>query len=248
MVEKEKDWGTKMISIVLADDHGIVRQGLWALLDAEPDFNIVGEATDGNEAARLAELLQPHVLVTDLMMGSTNGFEVVRQVNRRSPKTNVVIFSMYGNEAYVLEALRAGAKAYVLKESASEELINGIRHAAAGQHYLSSPLSERAIEGYIQKTEATALDPYDTLTTREREVLHLVAQGTTSTEIAAKLYLSRRTVETHRANLMRKLGLHSRAELLRYALQRAILPLSDTYSATVTEDSSYQIGLPGLDT
>ena len=235
-----------MISIVLADDHGIVRQGLWSLLEAEPDFNIIGEAADGLEAAQLAERLQPDVLVTDLMMGSTNGLEVIRQVNRRSPKTNVVIFSMYGNEAYVLEALRSGAKAYVLKESSSEELIAGIRQAAAGQHYLSSPLSERAIEGYVQKTEAATLDPYDTLTTREREVLHLVAQGTTSTDIATQLYLSRRTVETHRANLMRKLGLHSRAELLRYALQRAILPVIDTYDTTTKEDSGYQIGLPGI--
>jgi DNA-binding NarL/FixJ family response regulator len=235
-----------MITIVLADDHGIVRQGLWALLDAEPDFSIVGEATDGLEAAQLAERLQPDVLVTDLMMGSTNGLEVIRQVSRRSPKTRVVIFSMYGNEAYVLEALRAGAKAYILKESASEELIAGIRYAAAGHRYLSSPLSERAIEGYIEKTEVTALDPYDALTTREREVLHLVAQGSTSSEIAGKLYLSRRTVETHRTNLMRKLGLHSRAELLRYALQKAILPIENTHSNTA--DDSYQIGLPGLDT
>ena len=213
-----------MTTIVLADDHAIVRQGLRAMLEAVSGFRVIGEASDGLETSRLVERLQPDVLVVDLMMSGINGLEVTRQVSKRSPRTRVVVFSMYGNEGYVLEALRAGAKAYVLKESASDELVYAVREAAAGHHYLSSPLSERAIEGYIRKTdEATVMDPFDRLTTREREVLHLVAQGSTSTEIAKQLCLSRRTVETHRANLMRKLGLHSHAELLRYALQRGII-------------------------
>jgi len=216
-----------MITLVLADDHHVVRQGIRALLEAEADFSIIGEASDGLEAIALVEDLGPDVLVVDLMMGGMNGLEVARHVSKRSPKTSVVILSMYGNEAYVLEALRAGARAYVLKESTSGELVKAVGEAFAGRRYLSSSLSERAIEAYIQKTESTPLDPYDTLTTREREVLHLVAQGCTSIEIASRLYISRRTVETHRSNMMRKLDLHTHTQLLRYALQRGILPASE---------------------
>jgi two-component system, NarL family, response regulator NreC len=158
------------------------------------------------------------------MMGGINGLEVARQVSKHSPGTNVVILSMYGNEGYVLEALRAGAKAYVLKESTSEELVRAIREVAVGNHYLGSPLSEWAIKAYTQKTEAAVLDSYDTLTTREREVLQMVAEGCANLEIASRLYISRRTVEIHCGNMMRKLGLHSQNQLVRYAIERRILP------------------------
>lgn len=214
-----------MTTIALADDHQVVRNGLRVLLEAEPDFSVVGEAGDGLEAVRLVERLQPDVLVLDLMMPGLNGLEVARQVSQRSPQTRVVILSMYDNEAYVLEALRAGAAAYVPKESTSAELVRAIREAVAGRRYLSPPLSERAIEIYIQKAESAALDPYETLTAREREVLHLVAEGHTNAEIAARLFVSPRTIETHRANLMRKLGLHTQTDLIRYALRRGILPM-----------------------
>lgn len=214
-----------MITIVLADDHHVVRQGLRSLLQAEPDCSIVGEAGDGLEAAQLVERLQPDVLVLDLMMPGLNGLEVTRQVSQRSPRTHVVILSMHPNEAYVVEALRAGASAYVLKESTSAELVRAVRQAVAGRRYLSPPLSERAIEIYMQKAEPAALDLYETLTAREREVLHLVAEGHTNAEIADRLFISRRTAETHRANLMRKLGLRSQTDLIRYALQRGILPM-----------------------
>ena len=213
-----------MPTIVLADDHNVVRHGLRALLEAEPDFRVIGEASDGLETAQMVERLKPDVLVVDLMMTGINGLEVTRQVSKRSPGTNVVVLSMYGNEGYVLEALRAGAKAYVLKESTAEELVRAVREAAMGNHYLGPPLSERAIEAYTQKTESAVLDPYDTLTTREREVLHLVAQGCANAEIASRLFISRRTVEIHRANMMRKLSLHSQTQLVRYAIQRGILP------------------------
>ena len=138
-----------MTTIVLADDHHVVRHGLRALLTSEPDFEIIGETADGLETVRLVESLQPDILLLDLMMGGINGLEVTRQVTKRVPSTSVIILSMYGNQGYVVEALRGGAKAYVLKESTSEELIRAIHEVAAGRHYLSSSLSERVIEGYI---------------------------------------------------------------------------------------------------
>jgi len=213
-------------TIILADDHHVVRQGLRALLEAEPDFRVVGEAGDGLEAIQLVERLQPAVLVLDLVMPGLSGLEATRQVRQRSPQTRIVILSMYSTEAYVVEALRNGAAAYVLKRATSDELVHAIREAVAGRRYLSPPLSQRAIELYVQKAEATAMDKYVTLTNREREVLGLVAQGHTNTQIAALLSISPRTVEMHRANLMKKLDLHSQADLIRYALKRG-LPLPE---------------------
>ncbi len=194
-----------MIKIVLADDHQVVRKGFKALLSVEPDFKIVGEAGDGFETVKLVEQLQPDILVLDLMMG-------------------IVILSMHSNEAYVLEALRSGARSYILKESPPEELIKAINEVYNGRRYLSAPLTERAIEAYTQKTEVKTVDPYDQLTTREREILQLAAQGHTNNEIAAHLYISPRTVETHRTNLMHKLGLHNHAQLIQYAFQRGLIP------------------------
>jgi two-component system response regulator NreC len=211
-------------TVVLADDHPVVRQGLHALLETQSDFIVVGEAADGLEAVRLVERLKPNVLVLDLMMPGLNGLEVTRQVCQRTPQTCVVIVSMYSNEAYVLEALRNGATGYVLKDTETSELVQAVREVAAGRRYLSSPLSERAIEAYVKKAHAAPLDLYETLTTREREVLHLSAEGCTNGEIGTRLGISPRTAETHRANLLRKLGLHSQTELVRYALQRGILP------------------------
>ena len=214
-----------MTTIVLAEDHHIVRQGLHILLQAERNFSIIGETGDGLEAVQLVERLQPDVLVLDLMMPSLNGLEVTRQVTKRSPQTRIIILSMHANEAYVREALRNGAAGYVLKESSATDLVQAVREAIAGRRYLSPPLSERAIDAYVQKAEAATLDVYDTLTTREREVLHLVAEGNTIGTIASRLFISPRTVETHRTNLMRKLSLRTSAELVRYALQRGLLPL-----------------------
>jgi DNA-binding NarL/FixJ family response regulator len=211
-------------TIVLVDDHHVVREALRKMLEVEKEFHIVGEAGDGVEALRVVEQCKPDILVCDLMMNGMNGLEVTRQLTKRFPKTKVVILSMYGNDGYVHEAMRAGAKGYVLKESTSTELVHAIRESASGRRYLSPPLSDRAIDAYLKKTEEATLDPYDTLTTREREVLHLAAQGGTNAEIAAKLFISRRTVEVHRASMMQKLGLHVQADLIRYAIQRGILP------------------------
>ncbi len=214
-----------MTTIVLADDHHIVRQGLRALLEVEADFNIVAEAGDGLEALQLVEQLSPNVLVLDLMMPGLNGLEVTRQLSKHSPRTSIVILSMYANEAYVLEALANGAAAYVLKDSHSADLVHAVREAASGRRYLSPPLSDRAIEVYQAKAKAATLDRYETLTTREREVLQLIAEGHTNTDIASRLGISARTVETHRSNLMHKLVLHTQADVIRYALRRGIIPM-----------------------
>jgi two-component system, NarL family, response regulator NreC len=212
-------------TIVLADDHQLVRQGLRALLEAEPDLRVVGEAADGLETLRVVERTKPRVLVVDLTMPSLSGIEVTREVVQRFAPTQVVIVSIHASEAYVLEALRNGALGYVLKEASAAELVRAVREAAAGRRYLSARLSERAIEAYVVKARQATLDLYDTLTTREREVLQLVAEGHTSTEVASRLGISPRTAEAHRANLMRKLGLRSQTELIRYALKRGILPM-----------------------
>jgi two-component system, NarL family, response regulator NreC len=214
-----------MINIMLADDHPIVRQGLRALLESEQNFHLVGEAGDGLEAVRLAIRLKPDVLITDVMMPGLNGLEVTRQVTKSLPQTKVVILSMYTDDSYVLEALKNGATGYVLKDSQATDLVLAIREVAAGKRYLSPPLSERELELYAQRFESAPTDPYEFLTTREREVLQLVAEGRTSIEIAQQLFISPRTAEGHRANLMRKLGVQNNAELVRYALKRGILPL-----------------------
>jgi DNA-binding NarL/FixJ family response regulator len=214
-----------MTTIVLADDHPIVRQGISGLLESEPGFVVVGEAGDGREAVELVERLQPDVAILDLMMPELNGMEVARRALRLSPRTRVVILSMYSDEPHVLEALRAGAMAYVLKGTSTETLIFALREAMAGRRYLSPPLSDRAVEVYLAQigTAARSTDRYDLLTAREREVLELVARGASYAEIADKLTISPRTAETHRTNLMRKLDLKTPADITLYAVQRGLI-------------------------
>ena len=213
------------VTILLADDHHVMRQGLRMLLEAQESFRVVAEAGDGLEAVKLAEHLKPNVLIVDLMMPGINGLEVARQVSHHSPQTRIIVLSMYGNEPYVLEALRNGAVGYVLKDANAAELLRAVHEVVAGRRYLSPPLSEHAIEAYLQKARDGVLDLYETLTTREREVLQLAAEGRTNANIAAVLCVSPRTVETHRAHLMHKLELHTQADLIRYALKRGILPM-----------------------
>jgi DNA-binding NarL/FixJ family response regulator len=219
-----------MITIVLADDHRIVRQGLRLLLEAEPDFRLIGEAGDGLEAVRLVEHLKPDVLVIDLLMPGLNGLEATRQVSKQVPQTRILVLSMYADDAYVVEALRNGALGYVLKDCTAANLVQAVREVFAGRRYLSPPLSERRVEAYLQRTQAATLDPYETLTTREREVLHLAAEGHSNTEIGARLFISPRTVESHRAHLMHKLGLRTQTDLIRYALGRGIIRLPNSLS------------------
>lgn len=216
------------LTIVLADDHPVVRQGLRAVLEAESDFLVVGEAGDGLEAVQAVERLKPDVLVLDLLMPHLNGIAVLQQVAKRFSKTRVVILSMHRDEAYVLQALHHGAAAYVLKDASSLELVQAVRAVSEGRRYLSAPLSERAVEIYAQKAKDTLLDSVETLTERELEVLHLAAEGYSNADIAERLFISPRTAETHRANLMRKLNLQSQTDLIRYALRRGIISLDNS--------------------
>jgi DNA-binding NarL/FixJ family response regulator len=213
------------ISIVLADDHPVVRRGIRALLEAEPGYAVVGEASDGLHLLRLAERLQPDVLLLDLMMPGLNGLDALPALRRRCPRTRVVVLSVHGDEAFVQRALKDGATGYALKDCDPDILMRAVREAAAGRRYLSPPLSERAVEAYVEKAHAAPPDPHETLTPREREVLQLAAEGYTGAETARRLSISPRTVEMHRGNLMHKLGLRTVADLIRYALRRGIIPL-----------------------
>ncbi|MDQ7039902.1 MAG: response regulator transcription factor [Rhodothermus sp.] len=205
---------------IIVEDHPIVRQGLRTLLERQ-GCQVVAETGDGLEALRLVETHRPRLLLLDLSLKGLNGLEVLRQALRRVRSMRVLVLSMYDDDSYVVEALRSGAMAYVLKGSPVEELTRALEALYQGRRYLSAPLSERLL---VQAEEAPDLqDPYDTLTDRERQILHLTAEGYTSREIAERLFISPRTVEKHRENLMTKLGLHSQAELIHYAIKRGLI-------------------------
>jgi DNA-binding NarL/FixJ family response regulator len=218
----------KHVRIVLADDHHLVRAGLRALLSVQADFEIVGEIGDGLETMKLVEKLQPDVLVLDVMMPGLNGLAVAKQVCRRCPHTHVVMLSMHSNVAYVAEAIRNGASAYVLKDSTAADLATAVRSVTAGRLFLSAPLKESDVLSYEQRMRNGLADPYETLTEREREVLQLVAEGGTNQSVAKRLSISPRTVETHRSRVMSKLHLCSSAELVRFAFNRGIIPADTT--------------------
>ena len=211
------------VTVLLADDHPIVRQGLRHLLETQSDFKVVGEASDGLEASQMAERYHPDVLVVDMMMPGLNGLEVTRQVSQRSPGTRIIVLSMHNNDAYVLQALKRGASGYVLKDSGPAEVIKAVNQVMLGRRYLSESISERLVEMLLKQTGQLPSDPYEELTNREREVFQLTAEGCSSSEIAGRLCISPRTVEVHRANIMEKLGLHSQMDLLRYAVRRGVV-------------------------
>jgi DNA-binding NarL/FixJ family response regulator len=212
------------ISVLLADDHLVVRRGLRAVLESEADITIVGEAADGHDALEQVARLAPDVLVLDLVIPGLSGLDVLRRLGARRARTQVVVLSMHAGEAYVAEALRAGATGYVVKDASASELVRAVHHAAAGRRFLSSPLSETRVEAYAQRVAASP-DAYETLTAREREVLVLAAKGLTNREIGRLLSISRRTAETHRANLLRKLGLKGQKDLIRYGLLRGLVDM-----------------------
>jgi len=215
------------VTVLLADDHPIVRQGLRHLLEAEPDLKIVGEASDGLQAVQLTEKFKPNVLIVDMMMPDLNGLEVLRQVKERSPSTCCIVLSMQSADVYVVEALKAGALGYVLKETGPSELVNAVQQVIGRNRYLSPRLSERLIDVLLQTADDLTRDPYETLTNREREILQMVAEGMTTSAIAKRLSISPRTAELHRSRMMDKLGLNNQTELIRYALKRGILPLDN---------------------
>ena len=215
------------VTVLLADDHPLIRRGLRNLIATEPGFSVIGEAEDGLQAVQLAESLQPGIMIVDLMMPNLNGLEVLRQVSRRSPRTRLIVLSMQSAEPYVVETFRSGAIAYVLKDSAPDELINAIHLAIINVRYLSPKLPERLLDIITKPMEQAKLDLYETLTDREREVFQMAAEGKTAPEIARLLVISPRTVELHRGRMMKKLGFHSQTELVRYAIKRGILPMED---------------------
>ena len=212
-----------MITVALAEDHHLVRHGFKLVLAAESDMKLVGEAADGLAAVELVEKQKPNVLLLDLMIPRLHGLEVIRRVHKEHPETRVIVLSMHADEPYVMEALRNGASGYVLKDCTGGDLVQAVRAVAAGRRYLSPMLAERAITGYVERPGESDLDVYETLTNRERLVLQLAAEGKTSAEIATALFISPRTAETHRANLMRKLSLRSQTDLVRFAIRRGII-------------------------
>jgi two-component system response regulator NreC len=211
------------IRLVLADDHALVREGLRALLESDPEFEVAGQAGDGAEVLDLVERLQPDVVVLDLMMPGMGGLELTRHLARRPCGPAVLILSMHDSEAYVIEAMRSGAAGYALKQAPAGELARGVHAVAAGTRYLSPALSDRALDAYVRQANVER-EPEDSLTVREREVLRLAAEGRSNADVAKVLYISRRTVETHRARAMKKLGLRNQVDLVRYAIHQGLVP------------------------
>lgn len=213
-----------MTTIILADDHQVLREALRMLLETQADFQVIAEAGDGLETVQLAERLKPDVLIVDMMMPALSGLEAARRTKRVSPSTKVIVLSMHDTESYVVESLQAGVAGYILKKSSSQELVYAIRQALQGNVYLSPSLNERAIQAYLQRSQDSRIeDVFDTLTAREREVFQLAAEGLSNPQIAERLSLSARTVEMHRGNLMKKLGLKSQTELVKYAVKRGMV-------------------------
>jgi DNA-binding NarL/FixJ family response regulator len=211
-----------MTTVIIADDHEIVRRGLRGIIEAEGGCSVVAEASDGLSAAQLVEKHRPHVLVLDLNMPRLHGIEVLRQTRQTSPQTRVIVLSMHNDEPYVIESLRAGAMAYILKGSESQEILQALKEVLAGRRFLSATLSEWAINALVSKP-ADETDPLHSLTQRERMVVQLAAEGHNNAEIAEKLFISPRTAETHRTNLLRKLGLQTQTDLVRFAIRKGLI-------------------------
>ena len=214
----------KKVRIVLAEDHTILREGLRALLSADPKFEIVGEAADGRQAVRAVEKLGPDLVMMDLSMPRMTGMDAIREIKKRCPETKIMVLTVHKTEEYLRTTLQAGANAYVLKDATRDELLMAIENVLTGKTYLSPGVSEKVIEGYLEGKESRL--PGSTmglLSPREREVLKLIAEGYKNKEIAVDLCISLKTVEKHRANLMKKLDLHNAAALTAYAIEQGLL-------------------------
>jgi two-component system, NarL family, response regulator NreC len=214
----------KTIRILLADDHTVVRKGLRLLLEGHPGFAVVGDAADGRAAVALAEQHTPDVVVMDVAMPGLNGIEAARQISAKMPQVAVVFLSMHSDESYVLKALKSGARGYLLKDSAEQDLINAVIAVSEGKAFFSPAISKMLVEDYMRQMQDRKVeDSYELLTTREREVLQLLAEGRNNKEVATVLNLSLYTVETHRGNILQKLNLHNQAELILYAIRKGVI-------------------------
>ena len=214
----------KQIRILLADDHTIIRSGIKLLLEQQADFKVVAEANDGREAVDLVTKVHPDVAVLDIGMSQLNGIDATRQIVAAEPATRIVILSMHSDEGYVLRALKAGARAYILKNSAEADLIRAIRSVADGKSFFSPVISKMLLEDYVRQIRDKQVeDSYDLLTPREREILQLLAEGRTNKEVANILHLSVYTVDAHRGNILQKLNLHGVPELILYAVRKGII-------------------------
>ena len=214
----------KPIRILLADDHTVMRRGIRLLLESQPEFSVVAEASDGRQAVQQAEESQPDVAVVDIAMPNLSGIEAAQRIVAALPNTAIVILSMHSDEGYVLRALKAGAKGYLLKDSAEGDLIDAIKAVHQGKTFFSPEISKMLVEDYVREIRTRgAEDSYDLLTPREREILQLLAERKSNKEIALALNLSPYTIETHRRNLQEKLNLHSLAELILYAVRKGVI-------------------------
>lgn len=214
----------KPIRILLADDHTVMRRGIRLLLESQPEFSVVAEASDGRQAVQQAEESQPDVAVVDIAMPNLSGIEAAQRIVTALPNTAIVILSMHSDEGYVLRALKAGAKGYLLKDSAEGDLIEAIKAVHQGKTFFSPEISKMLVEDYVREIRTRgAEDSYDLLTPREREILQLLAERKSNKEIALALNLSPYTIETHRRNLQEKLNLHSLAELILYAVRKGVI-------------------------
>ena len=210
--------------IILADDHDVVRKGLTFLLERISQTEVVGEATDGHQAVELSEKLGPAVVIMDIGLPLLNGIDAAAQILKRHPKTSVILLSMHADEDYVIRGLNAGVKGYILKESVERDLPLALEALAKQRHFFSSAISEVMLEGYLRQLKHKHVqDSYELLTDREKEVLQLLAEGKTNKDVACLLNLSPQTIETHRANLMHKLGLHSTADIILYAVRKRLI-------------------------
>jgi len=212
------------IRILVADDHGIVRKGLRFLLERQPGMEVVGEASEGREAVRLCAELAPNVVIMDVAMPQLNGIDATAQIVKHNPGIGIVILSMHADESYLVRALSAGAKGYLLKDSAEADLVRAVQVVAQGRPFFSPQITQSLLEDYVKTLQQRGLqDSYELLTDREREVLQLLAEGKSNKEVATVLDLSTYTVETHRTNLMHKLNLHNTAEIVLYAVRKKII-------------------------
>jgi two-component system, NarL family, response regulator NreC len=216
--------GTEMIRVLLVDDHTILREGINALLSGEPDIEVVGEASDGIEALDQVARLEPDVVIMDLVMPRMNGLEATRQIHEKHPTVRVLVLSMYDNDEYVREILQAGASGYVLKRVATDDLVRAIHEVHAGSSFLYPPIAAKLID-YVRTGDWAPRVEVQSLTAREQEVLILIAEGNTNVAIAEQLGLSRKTIESHRSSVMRKLGVHDVTDLVKYALRKGMISL-----------------------